>query len=402
MGSIFDELLKFGPAAFVVKAIVAAVAGDVLLIGFILLRRAYRKRYFRRHDARVFEFRQNWEAIVSAKLPYEFWRTNAFDRRIVEEIALNELDSANSRQSARLLHFLRDSGLIEKRIVEARRLKGWRRRAALVALGRTRAPEGIHALGEGLRDADAENRHAALRGLGRMASPEAAEEILSWVAESGMRMAALPLQNALINCCRERPHVLVPYLQHANGEVREMLARVMGEVATPAMDVNLLNLAEDDLPELRAAAARAMRNTNAYEALEVLAELVKDPVWYVRLRAVVALGKLDNPEAVPYIIQALADASRLVRVRAGEALVAQNGELLRNFQRVIELRDRYGLHAYLAALENAELRPKLEEELRGDTSLSEELKEELEEVLQTGVLPEMEPAEELAGALDSE
>jgi HEAT repeat protein len=400
MGSVFDQLLKFGPATFVVKAIIAAVAGDVLLIGFILLRRAYRKRYFRRHDGRVLEFRQNWEAILSGKWPSEFWRTNAFDRRIVEEIALNELDSANSRDSARLLQFLRSSGLIDKRILEARKMRGWRRRKALVALGRTRAPEGIHALGEALRDADTDNRHAALRGLGRMASPEAAEEILSWVAESGMRVAALPLQNALINCCRERPQVLVPYLQHANGEVREMLARVMGEVATPSMDVNLLNLAEDDLPELRAAAARAMRNTNAYEALEVLTELAKDPVWYVRLRAVVALGKLNNPEAVPRIIQALTDASRLVRVRAGEALVAQRGELLANFERVIALRDRYGLHAYLAALENAELGPRLEEELRRSTALSDKQKEQLEEVLKSGVLPEMEPAEELAGAFD--
>ena len=399
MGSVFDQVLKFGPAAFVVKAIVAAVVGDVLLIGFILLRRAYRKRYFRRHDSRVFEFRQNWEEIVSGKLRYEVWRTNPFDRRIVEEIALNDLDSANSRESARLLHFLRDSGLIEKRILEARKLRGWRRRRALVALGRTRAPEGIHALGEALRDEDTENRHAALRGLGRMASPEAAEEILSWVAESGMKVAVLPLQNALINCCRERPQVLIPYLQGANGEVREMLARVMGEVATPSMDVNLLNLAEDDLPELRAAAARAMRNTNAFEALEVLTELAKDPVWYVRLRAVVALGKLNNPGAVADIIQALTDANRLVRVRAGEALVAQTGVLLPSFQQVIELRDRYGLHAYLAALENAELRPKLEEELRADCRLSEKQKEQLEEVLKTGVLPEMEPVEEPAGAL---
>lgn len=400
MGSVFDQLLKLGPATFVVKAIIAAVVGDVLLIGFILLRRAYRKRYFRRHDRRVLEFRQNWEAILSGKWPPEIWRTNAFDRRIVEEIALNELDSANSRDSARLLQFLRSSGLIEKRIVEARKMRGWRRRRALVALGRTRAPEGIHALGEALRDADTENRHAALRGLGRMASPEAAEEILSWVAESGMKVAALPLQNALINCCRERPQVLVPYLQHANGQVREMLARVMGEVATPSMDVNLLNLAEDDLPELRAAAARAMRSTNAYEALEVLTELAKDPVWYVRLRAVVALGKLDNAEAVPCIIEALADASRLVRVRAGEALVAQRGGLLANFERVIALRDRYGLHAYLAALENAELGPRLEEELRRNTALTDKQKEQLEEVLQSGVLPKMEPAEELAGAFD--
>lgn len=384
MGSIFEAFRKFGPATFVAKAIVAAVVGDVLLVGFILLRRALRKRYFAKHDARVFKYREQWESIISGKIPYRSWRGNAFDRRIVEEIALNELDAANPREAARLLQFLRSSGLIEKRIFEARKHRGWRRHQALVALGRTRAPEGIHALAEALGDPDGENRHAALRGLGRMASPEAAEAILGSVAESGIRVAALPLQNALINCSRERPQVLVPYLEHASSEVRELLARVMGEVATPALDMDLLSLAEADLPELRAAAARAMPSTNGYRALEVLAGLVKDPVWYVRLRAVVALGRLNNPEAAPAIIQALTDASRMVRARAGEALILQSGDLLPNFMRVVETGDRYGLHAYLAALENAGLRPKLEEELRKDSSHTAEEKKPLELALQSG------------------
>lgn len=400
MESVFSGIWKFGAAGFVVKAIFAAVLGDVLLIGFILLRRAYRKRYFARRDARVFEFRRNWEALLSARIPYETWRNQAFDRRIVEEIALNELDAANPQESARLLRFLRYSGLIEKRIFEARKHRGWRRRNALVALGRTRAPEGIHALGEGLRDEDAENRLAALRGLGRMASPEAATEILEWLAESGLTMAALPVQNALINCCRERPQVLVPYLEHASGELRQVLARVTSEVASPAMDESLMHLAEDELPELRAAAARAMPGANSYQAMEVLAELAKDPVWYVRLRAVVALGKMKKVEATPILVRALTDASRLVRVRAGEALVAQPGELLPTFEQVIRTGDRYGLHAYLAALENAALRAKLAAEIWGSASLPPEEKDRLDEVLKTGKLPKMENAEALAAVTE--
>jgi len=387
MASVFEALAKLGPATFVVKAIVAAVAGDVLLIGFILLRRAYRKRYFARRDARVFEFREKWGAIISGEIPYRAWRKNAFKRRIVEEIALNELDTANSKESARLLRFLRSSGLIEKRIFEARRHRGWRRRNALVALGRTRAPEGIHALAGALRDDDNENRLAALRGLGRMASPEAAMEILAWLAEHGIQVPALPLQSALINCCRERPQVLIPYLQHGTGEVREVLARVMSEVASPGLGENLMNLAEDDLPELRAAAARAMPTTNTYQAMETLTQLAKDQVWYVRLRAVVALGKIKNPEATPLLIEALGDASRLVRARAGEAVVAQPGDLLAIFERVVELGDRYGLHAYLAALENAAMRPKLEAELKNCIRLSAEEKIRLEQALESGKLP---------------
>src|SRR5437660_10703118 len=212
MESIFERLWRLGPAAFVLKAIVAAIVADGLLLAFILIRRTYRKRFFARRDARVFELRQKWEALVSGKIPYETWRGKAFDRRIVETIALDSFEAAGPEESARLLNFLRVSGLIEKRIFEARHFTGWRRMRALVALGRTRALEGIPALAEGLRDTNQESRLAALRGLGRLAFAQAAQEILTWVAEAGLLVPALPLQSALVQCCIERPQILLPYV----------------------------------------------------------------------------------------------------------------------------------------------------------------------------------------------
>src|SRR3984893_10164596 len=192
MASNFEKLWRLGPAAFVLKAIFAAVVANGLLLAFSLLRRAYRKWYFAKRDVRVFELRQRWDAIISGEIPYETWRRKPFDRRIVETIALDAFEAAGPEESARLLKFLRTSGLIEKRIFEARQLKGWRRMRSLVALGRTRAPEGIPALAEGLRDPALETRLAALRGLGRTASPQAAEEILAWMGEHGLTVAELP------------------------------------------------------------------------------------------------------------------------------------------------------------------------------------------------------------------
>ena len=364
MASGFSVLRKLEPSAFVFKAIVGAIAVDILLLAFILLRRSYRMHYFRKRDARVFELRQQWDALISGEIPYQTWRTKTFDRRIIEDMALDAFEAAAAEESARLLRFLRTSGLIEKRIFEARKLRGWRRRSALVALGRTRAPEGIPALSEALRDKDLEARNAALRGLGRLGSPEAAEEILNWLAESGLNVPVLPLQNALINCCRERPQILLSYLQLASPQLREVLARVLGEVASPSLGSELIGLADDELPELRAAAARALSNAQPGHAVEVLGELSRDPVWFVRLRAVVAIGKLYDPAAVPHLINALTDSNRLVRMRAAEALVDFKSELASIFAQVVKTGDRYGLHAFLAALENADLRKRLDAELR--------------------------------------
>src|SRR2546430_5615706 len=240
---------------------------------------------------------------------------------------------------------------------------------ALVALGRTRAPAGIPALAEGLRDRDMETRLAALRGLGRTACPQAAEEILAWIGETGLRVPELPLQSALIQCCAERPQLLLPYLQHAQGPIREVLGRVLGEVATPSLSLDLLQFVGDDLDELRAAAARAMSNAQPSVAFEVLSELAHDPVWFVRLRAIVSLGKLSHPQVVPVLLRGLTDSNRLVRLRAAESLVRLNTEMAAIFEQVVATRDRYGLHAYLTAVDNANLRQKLEAALRDSTQM---------------------------------
>ncbi len=386
MPSIFEKLYRVGPASLLLKAIVVAIILDALLLAFILLRRTYRKWYFKKRDARVYEFRQNWHALVSAEIPFETWRRKPFDRRIVEEIALDALEAAGPEESARLLKFLRKSGLIEKRIFEARHHTGWRRMRALVALGRTRAPEGIHALAEGLRDSDLQTRLAALRGLGRTASPKAAEEILAWLGEAGLAVPDLPLQSALVQCSAERPQLLIPFVRNAKGPLREVLGRVLGEVATPSLGLDLLQFAGDNLDELRASVARAMAQSNSELARNVLTELSHDRVWFVRLRAIVSLGKQSDARVIPLLVRGLSDANRLVRLRAAEALVGLRKEMLPIFGQVVALQDRYGLHAYVTALENAGLRGKLEFELQADARMSRLQKDALSDVLQTGAL----------------
>jgi len=384
MESAFNSFRKLGPAAFVVKAIVFVIVADVLLLAFILLRRTYRAWYFANRDARMLAIRHQWDRLISGEIPYPEWRTKTSQRQLIEAMVLDAFEIANPEESARLLKFMRASGLIEKRIMEARHHRGWRRHAALVALARTRAPEGIRALAEGLRDRDSETQLAALRGLGRMACPEAAKEILNWVDDAGLVVPALPLQSALIQTCAERPQVLLPHLHHADRSVREVLGRVLGEVATPSLGSELLRFADDELPELRAAAARGLSFLNPGAAVHVLSELAKDPVWFVRLRAIVSLGRLCHSTALPFLLHGLTDSNRLVRLRAAEGLVDFKEELVQVFEMVVALHDQYGLHAYLTALENAGLQASLLAGIKENRLATTEATGILLEVLRTG------------------
>ena len=221
----------------------------------------------------------------------------------------------------------------------------------------------------------------------RIPQRQAAEEILAWVGEVGLVVPALPLQSALIQCCAERPQLLLPYVQNATGTLREVLGRVLGEVATPSLALDLLQFVGDDQDELRAAAARALAHPQSGLALDVLNELASDPVWFVRLRAIVSLGKHSDRRAMPALLRGLTDSNRLVRLRAAEALVAAKTDMAAVFSQVVASRDRYGLHAYLTAVENADLLGKLEAELQESTLIDPEQKQRLHTVLQAGSLP---------------
>jgi len=359
MGSVFSWLRQLGPAGLVLKAIAGSLVGIGLLLAFILARRAYRRRYFQRRDARTFAIRKDWDAIVSGKVPAEAWRFHQLDREIIEAILLDRLEAAPASEAARLLDLLRSSGLLDTRIHEARTLKGWRRRRALVTLGRTRVPEAIPALTEGLDDPDLETRVAALRGLARTGLPDAAEPILERLVAGSLRVPALPLQNALLNCCRSQPGLLVTYLGKASGNIREIIARVLGELATPEMEVDLLVLAADPMPEVRASAARALAQAKPQPALEALTRLTRDREWFVRLRAVAGLGMLETPRAIAALMQALCDVNRDVRRSAAAALTRLQPHLEDILEHVVETHDRYALQAMISELDRSGQLPKL-------------------------------------------
>src|SRR5208282_1778174 len=173
---------------------------------------------------------------------------------ILEEILLDQLEVAKQEEAEKIRHCLRISGLLDRRIHQARHRRGWRRLNTLVALGRMRCPEAIPALAEGLDDPNDQVAIAAARGLGRYAMPEAAEPILERLEHGRLRLPANVLQGALYHCCRERPSLLLRGIHFADDRLRPLLARVLAEVASAELGEDLVQLASDPLPEVRASA----------------------------------------------------------------------------------------------------------------------------------------------------
>ena len=351
MGFISKLGPEFGVAQLILKSIFISLLGIFLLVGFIVLRRWYRGRYFLKLNERTLALRSQWDDILTGRTPAGAWRLKKLDCEIVESILLDSIESATAEQLPLFLGCLRSSGLLDLRIHEARNSQGWKRRTALVALGRTRAVEAVPALAQALEATSKETRIAAVRGLGRIGLVQAAIPILDLILLDELNVPEHTVKNALANCCQNSAPILLKYLNRASGPARDLLARVMGELATGDLGEDLIVLATDPAAEVRASAARALGNARSSFALPVLSVMVNDKEWFVRLRAVVALASIDSHARMRPLLRALCDSNRYVRLRAAWALAQMQPQLEQILHQVVETQDDYALQAFISELE---------------------------------------------------
>ena len=370
MGSASSWTEGLGLAGLIAKAILFSLLGIFFLVGFIIFRRWYRGRYFKRLSERTVALRAQWPDILSGKIPGATWRLNTLDCQIVEDILLDNIEISNNDRLPAYLACLRESGLLDLRIRQARMSQGWNKRSALLSLGRTRAPEAVPALLEALQSHSEDTRVAAVRALGRVASRRAAVALLDIFVSGDLRVPEHTLKNALLRCCPEDPQVLLPYLDRVTGRPRELIARVLGELADPDLGEELLVLAADPLPEVRASAARALAKVQPEIAFPVLSTLAVDSEWFVRLRAVIALGSLEHTGKVQVLLRTLCDRNRHVRQRAAWTLARLQQGKEEILEKVVATQDKYALQTFLSELERC---GSLEEALDGLGNLVERI-----------------------------
>jgi HEAT repeat protein len=334
--------------ALVLAALAAAI---VLLLASLAARRAWRHLRTKQFDALSFKIHERWREMVRGEIPPEEWCSNSLQCEILQSIVIQEIGAVTDKDRAGLQDFLRKSGLLDRCIDRVYNGHGWGRRRAMLALGAMQVPEAIPPLAELLDDWQLDTRLAAVQALGRTGLAEAAEPILETHMVGGLKVPSDPLTNALMRCYAERPTALLPFLRRSLGESRELIARVASELATPAMADEMILLAEDPNPEVRASAAKALAAAHLPVAIPALAILIGDGVWFVRLRAVSALNGIPHPRTIPLLLEAICDSNRLVRIRAAAALSKFEHETTEILQSIVDSRDRYALHAMISALE---------------------------------------------------
>jgi HEAT repeat protein len=257
------------------------------------------------------------EALVA--LPEASWNA-------VEPTAMTMLEQVRGEAHAALADVFVRRGLVSRARDDLTAGSAVRRARAAELLGQLRRFETVAGLCHLLADNDAEVRLVAVRALGRLGDPDAAEPLLG--ALTGARPApSHVVAHALVGLGTPAAPALLAALDHDDDLVRATALDALRLLGVPAAaDAVARTLRQDPSLEVRRRAATTLGRIGRTAAVpHLLAAAARDQPTVLRADAVAALGELGSPGSVADLAGLVDDDSYPVAHRAARALLRLGG-----------------------------------------------------------------------------
>lgn len=316
--------------AALVLAVIAAVQGLflLLLVGFLLVRRAYDRRQLAAFIAARSGIAAPLRAwLVAGAHPDPVVRAM---RQLPHGTAIGYASllarqTIPAAQRIELATALRGEAWIAEAVAQRHSRFWWRRLEAARALSLVGSPRDREPVARLIRDPHPAVQIAAAAALPRVADTALTGEVLDQLH----RFPAV-VQHFVLTMLRETAASVIPALGDrltlaAAPTVLATWITLAASLDDPQVLKQVLARREHADAEVRRAVARALRRFPGYDAEAQLIRYLGDLNADVRAEAARSLGELGLPEAVPALAPLLRDGSWLVRLRAGLAL-AQLGE----------------------------------------------------------------------------
>ena len=245
---------------------------------------------------------------------------SAADRTVLATIVGRYSRKVSGAPSAHIGAYFRDSGGLAAAFAGMRSRHSWRRAAAAYSLGDMACPEAVPVLLDALQDSSGEVRAAAVRSLGRLRDPAAAQALVeSLVARRVPRGMA---GSALLELGAPAVAELRRIVRHEDRRVRAIALTVLGLVGDSGDSDLALEAIGDPAPDVRAAAARALTRLGTSAAEPALRRALDDDAHFVRAEAAAALGAIHAGPALPRLLQ-IARTDRFRPARAAAQAAAE-------------------------------------------------------------------------------
>ena len=194
----------------------------------------------------------------------------------------------------------------------------WRRIAALRVAAIGGLPEAMALLQQAIRSADEEIRAASVRILGELGTPAAHKVLIETLRNGSFAPSRVASQ---LEGTSPSLEALLPLLEDAAPIARYWGAKLLESTPDSAAATGaLLEAADDDNANVRAAAAGSLRGNPSEPATRALVALLKDSSPHVRLHAARSLGTRGTVAAATEVASLLGDRDWWVRSSAKRAL----------------------------------------------------------------------------------
>jgi HEAT repeat protein len=302
------------------------------LIGVIVLRRIGSRKALKagRIVGKYKDLVENIAANSSDSFKDTVERLTQVRNTVLIEIIIDKAASVAGQPLSHFLDLYDATGITDRYLEKLINSKSWKKRVfASEKLGHIGSAKAVPHLLSIIRDVNNEDedvRTTALRALGRIRDRRAVPFLIEAL---GYPETWLPprIGEILVSIGKESIEPLKKELRNFESESRrgwaaEILGWLEAESATTALIESLFDVS----PEVRARAAGALGKIKDNRAIAKLTELlVSEPAPFVRIRVSQALGAIGNPVVIHYLVNILKDPEWWVRVRAVEAL-EQMGE----------------------------------------------------------------------------
>lgn len=233
-----------------------------------------------------------YDYLVAGEVSPVLRQTKGRDQTVLTNMIIELLMVLRGSEARRMMDLAGELGLVERDLARLSSRGRWRRAKAAENLGYYGGPEAVKSVSGLLQEEDETVRAVAARALSRVGTPEAAGALAGYL-NSNSELTSL--------------------------RMAENLERI-GPLAVDPL-VKLVESEDEEERRAQVLAARILGNLRVAEARSALCRAIQRR-WNTDLRAqaMLALGKIGNPDDVPAIVEAAGDNSWPVRVQAANAL----------------------------------------------------------------------------------
>jgi HEAT repeat protein len=319
----FIKLVTVVMVGLVVLMIVVTISAKAVRY----LKSSWYKRHYKRIEPALEKFIFTGEDQPELLRLRPWQRDRFLSRLIVERIVL--LRGAGQEYLKRLAA---DLGLVDRYLKALGSRRRWRRAWAAENLGHFGGERVVGPLGKLLSDEDETIRAVAARGLARIGSEEAVR-LLAWTLDNPSELTRLRVAENLERVGQPAVGSLVTLLKDATKPGAEQFhgqitaVQVLGNLrASEARSVLQKVTCDGNNEDLRAQAMLALGKVGDPEDVPILLKGTKDESWPVRAQAANALGMIGEVSTIPTLESLAADEEWWVRSNACNTLANMGPE----------------------------------------------------------------------------